>query len=454
MRTPLVAALLILAVLTGFDCQADKEKPKKSDWQYMAPIKIDKSANERLAEFPITPAVHEVSRLNLTDLRIFTENDTEVGYVVRKGEGATQTVPLEVKLINRSFLPGQSSSVTADFGTKTLKNRIKIDTSGTNFRRKVRLEGSDNGETWAIIRDGAFLFRVQAAAGERDSFDKALVEFPNNDHRYLKITVFPGSDDPEVIEIREVHASREVVIPPETAEVPVVSAATEEKDHVSEIVLDLGSINLPLNDISLDFADSDFFRHLTIDGRNQEKRTIKHKVKDAKDLERTVPEPWARIGNGTVFRFSGSQGKEESLKLPLRANYRYIRIRINNFDDPPLRFTGARVSRLVYFVSFPFKKDEKYALYAGNPNATSPIYDLTHYMKPMREQGIIRADLGSLVPTSIPKEKELPWSEKHQGIIWVALLVVLAGLGFIVYRFARDTRVKSQGQDSISSDTP
>ncbi len=454
MRKAVVILLFVSAVLIAFDCQADKEKPKKSDWQYMAPISINDSVNERLAEFIVTPAVHEVARLNLTDLRIFTENDSEVAYVVRKGEGATEIIPLEVKLYNRSFIPRESSSVTADFGKKTLKNRIKIDTSGTDFRRKVRIEGSDDGESWVMIRDGAFLFRVSAAGGARDGFDKSLVEFPNNDQRYLRITVFPGKDDPEVIEIQAVGASREVVSSPEAAEVPVTSFGVEEKDRFSEIVLDLGSTNLMLQEIDLGFADSDFLRRITIDGRNKEKRVIKHKIRDSKGPERTVPEPWSRIGAGTIYRFSGGQGKEESLKLPLKVNYRYIRIQINNFDDSPLRFTGARVTRLVYSVSFPFKKEEKYSLYAGNPNASAPVYDLAHYIKPMREQGIVRAELGELVPTTIPKEKQLPWSEKHQIIIWVALLVMVAGLGGIVYRVVRDTRIKSQSQDPVGSDMP
>jgi hypothetical protein len=447
MRTAVVVVLFVLGILTPLDCQVGADKPKRSDWQYMAPITINSSADERLAEFAITPSVHAIARVNLTDLRIVTGNGTEVGYVIRKGEGTTENIPLQAKLYNRSFLPGKQSSVTADFGGKTLKNRIKIETSGTNFRRKVRIEGSDSGETWGMVLEGGFLFRVQGAAGERDGFDKSLVEFPSNDQRYLRITVFPGSDDPKVIEIQGIQASRQVVSTPETAEVPVVSAIIEEKERFSEISLDLGSVNIPLHEISLEFLDSDFFRHVAMEGRNQERRTIKPKVKDANVGERTVPEPWTRIGTGTVFRFSGCQGKEESLKLPLKAYFRYIRIRINNFDDPPLRFRGARVNRLIDSVSFPFKKHEKYLLYVGNPNATSPVYDLTHYIKPMREQGIARADLGSLTSTTIREEKDLPWSEKHQGIIWVALLVMVASLGLIVYRVARGTRIKSQSQD-------
>jgi hypothetical protein len=445
MRTAVLVASLIAGILTQLDCQAVAEKPKIADWRYMAPIVITDGTHGEIAEFALTPAVHEVARGDLADLRVFTISGTETGYVVQKREGRTEIIPLKAKLYNQSFLPGEQSSVTADFGTKALKNKIKIQTTGTNFRRKVRIEGSDDGETWGIIRDGAFLFRVQGTATESDGFDKSIVEFPNNDQRYLRITVFRGPEDPEVVEIQDVQASREIKSSPEIVPVPVVTSATEEKERFSEIILDLGFPNMPLYEIGLDFSDSNFFRHLTVEGRNRERRAANSVARDAKAGERTFPEPWTRIGSGTVFRFLSNQGREESLTLRLsNAHFRYVRIRINNFDDPPLHVTEARVSRLISFVSFPYRKDEKYALYVGNPNAIRPVYDVGHYIKPMKAHGIIRADLGSL--TSIFPEKALPWSERHQGIIWVALLAMVAALGLIVYRMARGASPKSDGR--------
>jgi hypothetical protein len=44
--------------------------------------------------------------------------------------------------------------------------------------------------------------------------------------------------------------------------------------------------------------------------------------------------------------------------------------------------------------------------------------------------------LGSLAPNPAYRlaQQAVPWSERHKGLIWVALLAALAALGLIIYR--------------------
>ena len=114
----------------------------------------DNRDKRRGVEFALPPKVIDLSLPHLDDLRLVLGADEELGYKIRVSKGKSQKKKLDTKLFNRSYLPGRQSSITADFGGKFLKNRIKVVTNGTNFFRKVRIEGSDDQNDWKIIREG------------------------------------------------------------------------------------------------------------------------------------------------------------------------------------------------------------------------------------------------------------------------------------------------------------
>jgi len=40
-------------------------------------------------------------------------------------------------------------------------NEVEIDTAGTNFRRRVDLEGSDSGKEWRTLKTGEIVFQLR-----------------------------------------------------------------------------------------------------------------------------------------------------------------------------------------------------------------------------------------------------------------------------------------------------
>lgn len=441
MTGPRLAVWLWGALSIGLAGIASAGEFKIDQWPYTAPIKIENLGDKRLVEFALTPEVYDMARPNLKDLRVGKDDAKEIGYVRKRGSEATQEVPIQVTLYNRSYVPGKRSSITVDFGSRVIKNRISVKTPGTNFRRKVSVEASDDGESWGMVRDGAYLFRVRESDGNAGEFDKHFVAIPDNNQRYLRITVLGGADDPDVVPIEDVKAFRQIRTIPETVPVPILSSKAEAKKRTTDIHLDLGFRNLPLYNVELGFSDADFFRKVTVEGRNAEKRTVRTPVEDSPALERTVNVPWQRVTTGKIYRFSGGGAVEESLRVSLKgARYRYLRIQVRNDDNPPLHFTGASVRRLVGYLTFPAEKGSRYALYLGNHKAAKPRYDVGHYLDRMR--GVYKAVLGKLEPNPAytKAEKPIPWSERHKEIIWLALLAMLAALGLLVYRIAASAR--------------
>ena len=308
MSIKVLACWLLMGGFVGIPEYVQAGEIKLPDWAMSAPIQLAPQSGKPVAECVLTPEILDASRANLQDLRVVADGTEEVGYVVKIQRGSTHRVPLPVKLYNRTFVPDRESAVTVDFGSKMLKNSVQITTPGTNFRRGVRVEGSDDGANWKTVREGAWLFRIQHAGAQSPSYEGNVVTFPGNDFRYLRITVFNAEDDSGALEIVAVQAFRQVKVPAETVPVPVVSANAEQKKRVTRISVDFGYRNMPMHELKLDFSDANFFRSLSIWGRNEETRVIREIVEDSPALEKTVEVPWVKISRGSIHRFSSESG--------------------------------------------------------------------------------------------------------------------------------------------------
>ena len=437
MKTLVISGVLIAAAFTlasGGEVMA--ERP--ADFTHRAAIVLDSMPGRGLVELKLTPEVFDLAKPDLSDLRVFSEAGEAAPYVLGSGEGKTRTIDLPVKLYNRTFVPGKQTSVTVDFGSKILKNRVEVATPGTNFRRSVLVEGCDDGTSWQKLREGAFLFRI-ATGQPGTGYDKKAVELPENDLRYLRVTVFNAPDDPQHLEIKDVKASRTIQTPPDTAAVPIVASdvVQKEKERATEVILDLGHQNLPLHQVALGFADANFFRYITVSARNKTERIVSTPVEDGPPREETVEEPWRHVSSGAIYRYSSAAGADESLTLTLKGvKTRYLRIRIANADNPPLQFQGAIATRLARHLSLKPEAGASYGLYFGNPKAARPSYDLPHYADRLRQQGLVLATLGPAGPNPLYKLEVTPppWSERYAGAVWVVLLLAVGVLGLLVYR--------------------
>lgn len=438
MRKLVWAVWTTAALLLGVSDPLMSKTLNLSKWSYMAPVEVTGSGAHGAVQFTLSPKVIDLSLPSLKDLRLVQGKDDEIGYEVRQSKGKSRKVALKTKLFNRSYVTGREGSVTVDFGGSFLKNRVKITTNGKTFLRRVRIEGSEDRHAWKTVKNGAILFRAQEDDGRVQ--EKTVVNFPDNNQRYMRVTVFAGADDPEAIEISNVEAWQIQRSAPEIEAVPIVSVGTTERKRVTELSLDLGFRNMPLSNLKLAFSDKNFFRKVDVSGRNATVRVVRTVVEDSPKLEKSVPVPWTPITTGRIYRFSSGNTVEESLELNLRgAQYRYLRVRIKNRDDPPLRFTGASVDRFAQYVWFAGKSPGAYTLYFGNPKARLAEYDVGRFIGKLRRENISQATLGKVVPNPAhkPVRKTVPWSERHAGIIWIALLSMVAVLGLLIYRMAR-----------------
>ncbi len=450
-----VASLATLFVLCAFVSTmffkapvigaSEAEKHKTIDlkeWQWRAPIKPDeKGIEEGLVKFRVTPEVYDRTRPDLADLRVLAGNHP-LPWVKDMKRGTQRRVPLETELYNPTFRPGELNRVMVDFGGRVMKDSIRVVTPGENFKRRVKVEASQDADLWEILEEESFLFDVPTGPGPRYSRDR--VSLPRNDFRYLRITVYHDPDDPEEVPIREVRAWRREGEPAPLESVPVVDSLVEHdrENNLTLVELDLGYRNLPLHRLSLDFEDRNFHRYVTVWGRNQKKREVVRPLEGGRHRKETVEQPWERITSGNIHRYTAGEAYSASLDLEA-GPYRYLQVRIHNGDNPPLTFLNAEADRYITIISFPPRKPGPYWLFFGNPDGDMPDYDLKRYVGRLRAEGVTQALIGETAALRYEEPEPVDFSERYRWVLWIALLGAVGLVFWMVWRQAAGLREES-----------
>lgn len=438
---PQTAKLLALAWLLIFCWTIRSAALEIENWSHYCPILVDTPPKGAVTEVPLTAAVFDAARSDLGDLRVVSVRHENIPYALRPISRGEYRTTFDVRLLNRSFIPGRQSSVIVDFGRRRGKNRVMVITYGASFRRRVRIEASNNRKEWTVIRDSAYLFRVADDRRDKVLYDKSTIEFPQDNHQYLRITVFNGPDDPGAVEIQDVLAWRYVRVTPETVPVDVISTASRSSADVTEIEVDLGFRNLPLHEIELQFSDTYFYRMVTVLGRNR-KAMPPDRGTDNEAANDVTPVPWTQITEGKIFRFFGEDWTEQSVTIDLHdGKYRYLLIRIHDRGRDPLHFTGARVTRFQrnLWLTLP-KGSPSCRLYFGNPEADAPEYNTGDYIELLKRDQIVQATLGPAQKNPMHQQimRVLPWNEQHKWLIWAVFLALALALAFVIYRVSRN----------------
>jgi hypothetical protein len=113
-----------------------------------------------------------------------------------------------------------------------------------------------------------------------------------------------------------------------------------------------------------------------------------------------------------------------------------VRLTIQNGDDTPLALHGVALQMRERQLCFLRKPNASYVLRYGDPLLGAPQYDLSP----------IEAAALSVSQSTLGAERALtpqaatglrPFTERHPVLLWIALILVVATLGFVALRSAR-----------------
>jgi hypothetical protein len=305
--------------------------------------------------FTIPPDLYKAARADLADLRLVGEDGTEVPFDIwtdPPSEHVTQ-VPAELQKTKRGE---EFRLVVFDTGeTPVTHSRITIKTLTKNFRRPVNVEASRTTEFWENLRVGAFLW--SEVEGGR-TVERLSVDYPTATHRYVRL-----AQPPEDELLAGVEATLENVTRHEGG-VDVVydgSARSREDAQTKEtaVSVDLGG-PVPHTRLELVTTEPRLHRWATAEESSDESTW---QFLGAEEIDRRATSALA----------SGPAEGDMSIEFPEKMA-RYVRVRVHNYTENPIPFSGMKVYALRREVRFQAEANKPYWLYYGNEEAGSRAF--------------------------------------------------------------------------------
>lgn len=364
-------------------------------------------------------AVYAGAQEDLDDLRVVTDDGKQVPSQVIVARDETREESRSTRLLDRMLSPERDTLFTLDLGADAPQhNRLLIETESRNFSRRVTVETSDDNRTWAVARGDGYIFDFS-----RDTSARFLtIDYPTSTRRYVRVRIWNEGEKPIEVEGAEVSflIDREARL--EQWPAKLENLGRESNRKTSLLRLDLGTPKLPHSRIEIETGASNFHRHVEIEG--------------SRDAER-----WARVGEGEIFSVALERINRRHLVIDYpETRYRFLRLRIFDYDDQPLEISEARVYGRARRLLFRREPGESYRLLYGNARAAAPRYDLerlTPYL-----------DLAALETASLSEEREVeaaaeaggrPWYERQPYWLWLTMGAAGLLLGALIYRLAKMT---------------
>jgi hypothetical protein len=268
------------------------------------------------------------------------------------------------------------------------------------------------------------------------NFKVDAIQFPTNSFRYLRLTVYNMTDDPRRIAIETVRSAfLRNEMGKELAAVPVKQMAVSQDDKNNQTLLDLdvGFRNLPVVNLQFEISTPYFYRGYELVGRNEAKEKVPRKTETRwETMEQDVP--WTSVQRGVLYRIQHKQKISESIKVEgNQIPYRYLRLRIFNGDNPPLKLDGVSVFWRETSLVFQAEAGRRYRLIGGNPKVTEANYDLGRSVQGIDDLRPPAVNLGPVI--AVPHREQLPpWTERHSTFLWIILVLAVGTMLILIVR--------------------
>lgn len=345
------------------------------------------------------------ARPDLGDLRILDGRGRQVPWrLFPETEGA------RVRFIPALDKGRQGANAVAlfDLGSRrAVRDRIELEIPDRDFVGRAVVLGADDRAGPFTRLSSTEIYDVEGGAGPARS---TVAVFPRSDFRYLMVRAS------RVSRVAGATVEGTPEAPPLVVRRPR-AVSREERGSQSVVTLDLGYENLPVDELRIRAKTPRYERAVVVLGSNDGRG-------------------FAPVAVGRISRYSGSS----LVPIPIAARYRYLRIEIENGDDPPL--AGVRVEAssgpraLLLERSSPGPLQVLY----GNPSESPPDYDFGRL--PIDGLALGAVHEGKLGPERSNRAFEPPpdtrsFSAKHPELIAAALALAalaLGGVGLVALR--------------------
>lgn len=438
-----------------------------SAWQYyqeLPPLQ----GQPQYVDFLVTPGIFDKARYDLADLRLRDGRGREIPYALRVRRNEMQLTTLTHREFNHAKLPDGADELSLDLGADPVEhNEMVLSVSGTNFRRRVQLEGSDNREQWKTLEDKGRVVRYEA---EGQSLDVRRLRYPTSRFRYLRVRVHPDpliANDRPTIESVTMNQLKEV--PGEYVTLPATLGQREPvrtyRGYGSAWIIDLGA-QVPVEKLIFAIDNDDFVRDYELEVlSNADREALDSRGIPASPHDRPYDQqpykqnapyyPMTGVqASGQWRRRASQEPRPAEIVLGSQFQARRLKLIVTDNRNVPLDIRAVQYSAAARQVIFerPAELAEPVRLYFDNPSASAPKYDFAANLPPTLASPPQRIQFAGDVqpnPEYCPTPK--PWTDRWPWVIYVVLGIASAALLGILGVLARQT---IQRYDAVAEEGP
>jgi len=400
-RAIAIAALLAVTLPAAADWRV-------GEWRIARPITVPKMSAAGLIYLPLDDKALGIT--SLSEYRVVRDGRAEVPYKMVVEQGQTETRIIPTRVLSRGILPKEQAQVLVDLGPSAPPaNQVRLQLRGDNFRSRVRVEGSRDGNRWWLLT-GGLVYRHEGR------FEKTRVAIPANNYRFFRITL--SRLEGKLPAVERIESASEVTIPRGLVAVPAALSRREEKrDHRTRLDLRMALLTCDLAEARFDIGEPIFDRPVTIEASGK---------------------GYYWSSEARMRRLAA--GKPVAVPLGGVPRARRLRLLIANGDDRPLTIRGVTLWRVRRGLVFSADPAHVYELWYGRRNAAEPVYDIQRLP--------VTTPLAKLPVAALGRERKLPpkppppppWSEQHRALFWTVLAAVIVLLGIVILRAMRSAR--------------
>ncbi len=363
--------------------------------------------------FIVDAGIWKFARPDLGDLRLY-DAQLSVPYALAKQSGGSSTRESPAPVLNLGKA-GDHTEFDLDVRGLNPYERVRLEIDAKNFINNARVQGSSSLNHRAGIDLGRSTLYDFTSEGLGSNF---LLKFPASSFPYLHVQLSPGIS-PRQIKSAYISNFSETK-----------SARTQAGNCTSALAPAMQSAfncllweGMPLDRLAFDLPPGavNFNRTVIVsDGKGNE-------------LER------ASISRVRIDR-AGQTVVADNVALNLYSRVaKQVKITVENGDDPPLPIQQLRPLSIERRVYFDPNRRSALHLYYGDARLDAPSYDYQKFFQPLPEAVMAQLGADEANPQFTGRPDDRPWSERHNALLWIAMLSAVALLGGLALRGLRST---------------
>jgi hypothetical protein len=308
---------------------------------------------------------------------------------------------------------------------------IQLDVAGQDFIATVTVSGSQDQTDSSQTRLGSYtIFDLSQQKLGRST----ILHIPTSDFRYLHFQI-AGPLSPQSITGVAVDK-----LPASEARYEMVaqSSSVTQKGHASVLEFTVPAL-VPVDRLSFTVGPqpANFSRNVTI-------AVTAVETPPATDA---VEPPRAQTVTGNILRIhtvqNGHRIDEENLDIDAPGTFldkpAKWTVTIDNGDDTPLAVQSVNLQMLQRTLCFEAAGSGQFSLFYGDPALTAARYDYATLFTPQTDAAQATAGPEKRNPQYQPRPDQRPLTERYPGLLWGALVIVIATLALIAFRSAKRT---------------